>query len=371
MPIRQTSKPSRKEPVPGFPRLQKYVGSRKVSWYYLYPNGASETLASALLGDRQAMMEAEHTAKRKHSDIVQGVIVAGSVADLIERFKKDEAPTHYRDQSKDGIAVRAGAYANLTAFFGAMNPKALKQMHGYQYLQARAKANAPAKAIKEMALFNTVCHKAVEWGIIEVNPFIGMRKPKIDRKPSRVVSRSQVVQFYLWSQRQDKPQFKVLGCACLFTYLTGYRAAEVRPYHTAGISKEGVRVTGAKRKMGEDETVKLRYWSRKLATVVKRAKQLMGKDIGYLFSNRHGQPYTRSGWGAVWQDAFSAYLGCEVGEVAAHPEYFSLLDVRPVGISKKMEKRDADVYDYAGHGTRATTDRHYDRRKVKKASATE
>lgn len=369
MPTDRISKPSRKERT-GVDRLYRYTGVRKVSFYYQYPNGASETLAGAPLGDRQAIMEAERTAKRKAMDIQQGVIIAGSVADLIDRFKKDVAPTHYRDQSKDGLAVRESGYKNLTAFFGKMAPQSLKKIHGYQFLDARAKAGAPAKANKELSLLSTICHYAVRWGIIEDNPLNDMMQNKTD-KHVRATTRSQIVRFYFWTQRQDSAQFKVLGCAALFTYLTGFRTAEVRPFHTKGLGPDGVKVINAKRKMGEPEIVKLREWSIRLRMVVARAKQAHGKDIGCLFSNRHGQAYTRSGWGSVWQDAQADYLGCTVKEVAKHPDYFSLLDVRPAAITAKITNRSADMYDFAAHANPATTHRNYDRRKVKKASATE
>jgi integrase len=351
-------------------RLYKYTGAKKVSFYYQYPNGSSETLASAPLGDRQAIAEAERAAKRKAMDIQQGKVIAGSVADMIDRFEKDIDPTHYKDQSKDGKAVRKGTYANLIKFFGGMHPMGLKALHGYQYIEARTKAGAPAKAVKEMALMTTICHRAVKWGLMERNPFVGMQHDKRD-KDVRTIERRHVIRFYLWSQRQDNQVFKTMGCAALFTYLTGYRAAEVRPFHASGLTDEGVRVLNAKRKKGEEEITKVREWSRKLRTVVKRAQQAHGRERLYLFANRHGKAYTRSGWGSVWQDAMVAYLGCKASDLVEHPMYFSLLDIRPAAITKKAEQRAADLYDFAAHANPATTHRHYDRRKVKKASATE
>src|SRR5471030_503298 len=80
----QTSKPSKERT--GIDRLYKYTGARKVSYYYQYPDGTSETLSSATLGDRAALAEAERTAKRKALDIQQGQIVAGSVDEVIARF---------------------------------------------------------------------------------------------------------------------------------------------------------------------------------------------------------------------------------------------------------------------------------------------
>lgn len=369
MTTRPISKPSTRKERTGVERLYKRVGVKKVSFYYQYPNGANETLATAPKGDRAAIAQAERDAKRKALDIQQGVIVAGSVADMIERFKRDIAPTHYRDQSKDGLAVREGTYKNLAAFFGKMAPKALKTIHGYQYIEARSQAGAPAKAVKELALMTTICHQAVEWGLIEANPFIGMRRKKRE-KDVRTIGRSQIVRFYLWSQRQT-PQFKTLGCAAMFTYLTGFRAAEVRPFHASGLSDDGVMVLNAKRKKGEDEVTKIREWSTRLRTVVKRAQQAHGRERMYLFANRHGKAYTRSGWGSVWQDAMLAWIGCDPKALVEHPQYFSLLDIRPAAITAKINSRSADMYDFAAHANPSTTHRHYDRRKIKRASATE
>lgn len=365
----RTSKHSYKERT-GVDRLYKRVGIKKVSFYYQYPSGASETLATAPLGDRLAINEAERSAKRKALDIQQGKVLAGSAAEGIDRFEQECDKTHYRDQSKDGIAVRRGAYANLRRFFGNMLPAAIKTLHGYQYADARAKSGAPVKGWKELAQFSTICHKWVEWGIIETNPMVNMRKPRFE-SDVRVISRSQVVQFYLWSQRQEKPQVKVLGCAALFTYLTGYRAAEIRPFHRSGLTAEGIRVVNAKRKMGDAEVVKVREWSAKLRTVVKRADQALGRERMYLFANRHGKAYSRSGWGAVWQDAMAAYLRDKPETVANKPGYFAISDIRPAAITAKFTKRAEDAYDFAAHANPATTHTHYDRRRVKKASATE
>ena len=114
LPKVRTSKPSKERT--GIDRLYKYTGARKVSYYYQYPDGSSETLASAELGNRTALADAERTAKRKALDIQEGKVIVGSVADMIDRFELEISPTHYRDQSKDGLAVRKSAYNNLKRF---------------------------------------------------------------------------------------------------------------------------------------------------------------------------------------------------------------------------------------------------------------
>jgi site-specific recombinase XerD len=400
MPTAPTSTRSRKERT-GVDRLYKYVGARKVSFYYQYRDGKSETLGSADIGDRPAIALAERIAKRRALEIQEGAVVAGSVAELIEKFRDEAAPRHYRDQSKDGLAVRASGYRNLTKFFGAMAPMSLRTVHGYQFLEARAKAGAPASANKELSLMSTICHYGVRWGLVETNPFVDMMKNQTDSHV-RTTSRSQIVRFYLWALQQP-PAFRNLGCAAMFTYLTGFRAAEVRPFHVSGLSDDGVRVISAKRKKGEAQVMKVRAWSTRLRVVVARSKQTHRTNRLYLFANSTGKPYSRSGWGAVWVDAMFAWIasfdnavarelaakraweakyraarkeGRKLAEytgyaITSHPAYFSALDIRPAAITTKLRNRSPDAYDFAAHADPNTTHKHYDRRTEKKASATE
>jgi integrase len=271
----------------------------------------------------------------------------------------------------------------------------------YQYLDDRSKAGAPIGANKDMALMSTICNYGVCWGVVRANPFVGMMLNKADRDV-RAVERHQVVRFYLWALRQEQA-YRTMGLAAMFCYLTGFRAAEVRPFHMAGLTDEGVKVLSAKRKRGEAETLKLRHWSTRLRTVVARAKQDRKVDSLFLFPNRRGQPYSKSGWGSVWQDAMYHYIGASDRAIAKefevkkmreaaqrigrrvdnpirgsmelkltkHADYFSMLDIRPAAISAKLENHDADAYDFAAHANPGTTHRHYDRRKVRKATATE
>jgi len=369
---------------------------RKVSFWYKFPDGRSETFTTAPRGDRAAIHEAERLAKRRAVDVQEGQIIAGSVADAIDRFKTDIDGEHFRDQSRDGKYVRDSYYEKLTKFFGRMAPARLETVHGYQYLDARAKAGAPIGANKELALMQTMCNYWIRWGLIKANPFMGMMLNKGD-PDVRTVERGQIVRFYLWAVRQQQA-YRTMGVAAMFTYLTGFRAAEVRPFHMSGLTDAGVRVVSAKRKKGEAQTVKLREWSPRLRVVVERAKRDRKIASIYLFPNRRGQAYSKSGWTSVWQDAMYAYIGAtdaaiadefeakrqreaaqRRGEKAAdvvlslvdHPAYFALSDVRPAAITAKLDNRDADAYDFAAHANPATTHKHYDRRKIKRAAATE
>lgn len=150
--------------------------------------------------------------------------------------------------------------------------------------------------------------------------------------------------------------------------------------------------------------MELRHWSPVLHVVVEREKRYRKVDILFLLPNRNGQAYSKSGWGSVWQDAMYAYIderdpaiACQFEEnekreaaqrianrrnnqvsaggveliLTSHPDYFAMSDIRPAAITTKLENRSADAYDFAAHANPSTTHRHYDRRKVKAANATE
>ncbi|GAA5231800.1 hypothetical protein FOZ76_14660 [Verticiella sediminum] len=377
----RTKTPSPAWEPTGVDRLFKRVGKRKVSFIYKHLR-TSETLASANLGDRSAIAEARRVATIKAAAILEGTPVAGSVADMLDLFMSDVAPNHYRDQSKNGKADRAAQSRRLTEFFGAMAPGALKPQHGYLYVDARAKVGARLRAIKEMALMATVCHWLVRKGAIDSNPFVNMRysveTPEGAGRPTRPATRRQVVRFYLWAVRQDAQNVRTLGCAAMFTYLTGFRPSEVRPFLRAGITDEGVCVVAAKRRKGHAEMTKIREWSMKLRCVVARAldREDVQRSPALFAPSKRSLVYTRSGWGSSWHDAMHAWISSfdesvTAAQLVEHPAYFNLQDIRPTAITKKLADRAPDAYDFAAHANPQTTHRHYDRRVVKKASATE
>lgn len=162
-------------------------------------------------------------------------------------------------------------------------------------------------------------------------------------------------------------------------------------------------VTSAKRKKGQAKVMKLREWSTRLRVVVARAEQTHSASRQFLFANSKGQAYTRSGMGSVWQDAMFEWIASIAPQAAAlarkraaelayilaykkglkvakyeadyrladHAQYFSLQDIRPAAITTKLNNRNADAYDFAAHSNPSTTHKHYHRRKIKKAGATE
>ncbi len=70
----------------------------------------------------------------------------------------------------------------------------------------------------------------------------------------------------------------------------------------------------------EAKTVKPREWSPRLCAIAERAKR--GRKIAmlYLFPNRCGQAYSKSGWISVWQDTTYTYIAALDPVIARHFE---------------------------------------------------
>lgn len=371
----QTAKPSPTWEKAGIPRLYKRVGTKRISWIYKHLDGRSQTLASCEVGDSEARFAAERKATREAVEIQQGVVVVGSVAEMIERFELQVEPDYYVDQSKDGRATRKAMYANLIKFFGKMAPSQLTTQHGYQYLEDRAASGAPIKANKELSQLSVICHYGVRWGLLAANPFTNMMKNRSNTE-SKAVPRRLILRFYLWSLKQ-RQNYRTMGCAGMFTYLTGFRSSEARPFLKSGLHADAVRVVATKRKQGEVITEKERLWSKRLRCVVQRSLDREDSDSPYLFApTKRTDNYTRWGWASSWKDAMLAWIKqsdptVNAKTLTSHKLYFNLQDIRPAAITSKLAKRDADAYDFAAHANPATTHRHYDRRRIKRATATE
>ncbi|WP_447982227.1 hypothetical protein [Achromobacter kerstersii] len=192
---------------------------------------------------------------------------------------------------------------------------------------------------------------------------------------AEVISRRKVLRFYLWSVKQCQ-NYRVMGCAAMFTYLTGFCPPETRPFLKNGLANYGDIVLSTKRKKGLFEVLKIGEWSTRLRVVVARA----GPSKHWQYVSFRTEKALRGthpdGSESSWIDAQLAWILTfdeEVKEkiLAAHPLYFTIQDICPAAITKKIANRDRDAYDFAADADPSTTHQHYDRRLVKRATATE
>lgn len=159
--------------------------------------------------------------------------------------------------------------------------------------------------------------------------------------------------------------------------MTGFRSSEARPFLKSGLTPEGVTVLSTKRRKSQVEVLKVRECSKGLRVVVARSLDRKNTSSPYLLApTKRSDSYTRHGRASSLKDAELAWIrtldeAVTEKTLTDHALYLTLEDVRPAAITTKIQNRDDDAYDFAARANPATTHKHYDRRVVKKASATE
>jgi integrase len=163
----------------------------------------------------------------------------------------------------------------------------------------------------------------------------------------------------------------VVAALCLrAAYLTVSRPDEMRQVMRQAITKEGVELAVGKRKKGQAQKFKLIEWSSELRAVFDEALKLQRTSSLYVFGNSDGQPYTTSGWNTNLR-RLMAHAEKKAKEDNVGFARFTLKDMRPAAVTDRVDSGDESITNATGHSSDRMVRHVYDRRKVKKARATE
>jgi integrase len=263
---------------------------------------------------------------------------------LFDRYMAEVAPKKAERSYKDNIRQ----VQKLRLVFGEMAPEDVEPHHVYGYLDARG-ADAKVQANREKALLSHVFTKAMQWGILRQNPCRGVKR--LTEKPrDRYVEDEELAAFM--GAAPD-----LIRAYCLFKYVTGLRQADILSLKREQIKDDGIHV--AISKAGGKRRVIL--WNEDLELAVKEAKALKRpvKSL-HLFCNRSGQPYTGSGFRAIWQRAMRKAI--EDGVLA---ERFTDHDIRAKAATD-AHTSGQDAQQLLAHANRHTTDVYIRARKVER-----
>ncbi|WP_424191843.1 tyrosine-type recombinase/integrase [Ampullimonas aquatilis] len=146
-----------------------------------------------------------------------------------------------------------------------------------------------------------------------------------------------------------------------FAWLTGQRRQDILKLHASQITDSGIQFKPQKIKRGEIPITIQMDWSTKLRACVDQVKAILRKTSSMMvFSNQSGHAYTDSGFKAIWNRLQVAYA-------KQGGERFHFHDLRAKYVTDK-EARGEDSTLGTGHKNRATVERTYDRRRVRKAT---
>ena len=167
----------------------------------------------------------------------------------------------------------------------------------YDYFEEGERKSRPAKANKEIALAGTIMEYACRKGVIEVNPFAGVKKSVVAKYDRRVTDCE--LELAVEMGRKAGGARLVVPLALKTAWLCVRRSVEVRDLQRHQINATGIEWTGAKRKRGTAERSVKIDWSPELRATIDEAPAVKSfysaPAARFVFGGMRGEKYTKGG----------------------------------------------------------------------------
>jgi len=363
----------RRKSPDGMPfRLYERVGKFKVSYGYKLPDGTWAFRLTAQADDPAARARIRTEAIDRAHELNGAPVEGGETEALFRRYfawqrglpveSEDRKADSTLDENEHNEAKR------ILKSFGKVKPASIKPVHIYKYLDGRAAEGAPAKANKEIALLSAVLEFGRRKGVLETNPCRDIKYNKT-RPDTRYVTPSEL-DLVVRVARERGGMYVVAALCLRAAYLTVSRPDEMRKVMRQAITPSGMEMAVGKRKKGRAERFKLIEWSTELRAVIDEALALQRTTSLYVFGNSDGQPYTTSGWNTNLRRLMEHARKKAEAEGIDFAR-FTLKDMRPAAVTDRVDDGDETITNATGHSSDRMVRQVYDRRKTKKARATE
>lgn len=363
----------RRKSPDGMPfRLYERIGKFKVSYGYKLPDGKWAFRLTAEASDKAACTRIRAEAIDR-ANVLNGAPLEGGETEAL--FRRYFAWQHGLPEDSEGRKSNSTLKENekneapkLLRVFGKVKPAIIRPVHIYKYLDGRAAEGAPAKANKEIALLSAVLEFGRRKGVLETNPCRDIKYNKT-RPDTRYVTPAELD--LVMRVARERGGMYVVGALCLrAAYLTVSRPDEMRHITRQAITDAGVEMPVGKRKKGQAQKYKLIEWSAELRSVIDEALKLQRTTSMYVFGNSDGQPYTTSGWNTNLRRLME-HARKKAEKEGIEFSRFTLKDMRPAAVTDRVDEGDATITNATGHTSDRMVRQVYDRRKTKKARATE
>ena len=362
----------RRKSPDGLPfRLYLREGVRTVSFGYKAADGTWMFRMSAPRARPEKVAEIRRRAIEEANKLNGETPTAYSLSHLMDRYFKwqEEMPRNdERRKAESTLKENRRERKWLDKFFGEMLPAAIRSTHIYEYLDGRAAIGAPAKANKEIALLSAVLEYGRRIGELEQNPCTDIEYNPT--RPRQVTVNQRDIEYMVSIARRHGGQYMVQALCAKAAYHAVGRPDEMRGLLRSGVKPEGVQIPVGKRRRGSAQRFKLAEWNQGLRDAIDQAMALPKVTSIYVFANARGGSYNRNSWSNNWRKLMAF---CESAAAAEGREFqrFTLADMRPTSVTKRMDEGDQRITDATGHSDERMVRKTYDRRKVKSFKATE
>jgi len=257
----------------------------------------------------------------------------------------------------------------LLSVFGEMLITDIRPHHAYSYLDKCDELGRGPKGNKEIQLFQLILNRAVRKGLIDSNPLRDVEK--LRTTPSSRYVQDEELDLVLEVGAQKGGQLHRASLALAMGYLCVRRPGEVLAANWSMVQTDGLVWTETKTKGSQRKRNVTIHWTDKLKDIVDQVMELDGYSSypidGLIFKTQKGTRYTKGGWKKTLGRLMEA---CSIeAEARGVPfERFSLLDVRPKGVTDKLEAGHTDVQNATLHRSVKMIETVYDRRKSRSAA---
>lgn len=275
-----------------------------------------------------------HAAISKFAELNNERSPLTTIGKVMDRYQADVIPKKAPRTQRDNLRE----LELLRSVFGHMRPDEITPVDIYGYMDRRP----PVRANREVALLSHVYQHAVRWGAAEANPCKKVSR-NTEKPAGNYVEPAAYAAVYAVMPA-------TMQCAMDLALLTGLRQGDILDLKRTDCREDGILVQTSKtgRRI-------LFEWNDELRDVVERCKKLPSEIATvWLIHNRKGQPYTGSGFRAIWQRTIRNAV--ERGEIQAR---FAFKDLRTTAASDSQDDN------LLGHDDRKTLYRHYKRKPLK------
>lgn len=263
----------------------------------------------------------------------------GTTGALIERYVQEAVPRLAPRTQRD----YAEHVKKLREVFGNMPPRSIRPVHIAEYLRLRGQ-DAPIQANREVAVLSVVFAFAMQWGYVDRNPCVGVKRHP-EKGRDRYITDAEFAAVQATAG-------ELLSTVMEFAYITAMRKGDILSLRLDQITTEGIIV-----KQGKTGKRQLFPWTPDLRRVVDRAKALPRPIRGlHLFCTRRGQPYTVTGFNAMWNRV-------QVKWAASGAQRFTFHDIRAKALTD-AKRQGLDAQKLAGHASPAMTEHYIKAREI-------
>jgi hypothetical protein len=355
------------------PRLYERKGERVYSIGYKRTDGSWAFRESCPVDDKQQIAKLRRDAIRRALNLSAPGGQVETIAQLIDAwltFQRGLPDTSLRKRAASTLDENEREARNLKDVFGDMSVADLRPYHAYAYLDKCEELGRGPKGNKEISLLTTIYQLAVRRGLVAQNPLTDVEK--LPTAPSTRYVKDQELELAVRVGRELGGASQIVALALQTAYLCVRRSVEVRDLRRTHVTPEGIKWLAGKRRAGEPERWVLIEWSPELRAVIDEALAIPRSPhaLGdYIFGNLEGERYTKGGWKSNLGRLMNACTERAQDEGIKF-EKFSLMDLRPKGVTDKLDASHDDVVDATLHKSDRMVRQVYDRRHTRRAKPT-